>query len=46
MLDVRERLLANRAESAENTPDEFSAVMKSEATKWARVIKEANIRAE
>jgi tripartite-type tricarboxylate transporter receptor subunit TctC len=46
MPDIRERLMANGAEPVGNTPDEFGAFMKSESAKWARVIKEANIRAE
>ena len=46
MPDIRERLMANGAEPVGSTPDEFGAFMKSESAKWARVIKEANIRAE
>ncbi len=29
-----------------NSPEEFGAFMKSESAKWARVIKEASIRAD
>jgi tripartite-type tricarboxylate transporter receptor subunit TctC len=46
MPDIRERLMETGAEPVGNTPDEFGAFMKSESAKWARVIKEANIRAE
>jgi len=46
MPEIRERLLASGAEPMGNTPEEFGAFMKSEAVKWARVIKDANIRAD
>jgi tripartite-type tricarboxylate transporter receptor subunit TctC len=46
MPDIRERLMETGAEPVGSTPDEFGAFMKSESAKWARVIKEANIRAE
>lgn len=29
-----------------STPEQFGAFMKSETAKWARIIREANIRAE
>jgi tripartite-type tricarboxylate transporter receptor subunit TctC len=29
-----------------NTPDEFAAVIKAEAARWAKVIRAANLRAE
>ena len=44
--DVRDSLMAQGTEPVGSSPEEFSAFMKSEAAKWARVIKEANIRAE
>jgi tripartite-type tricarboxylate transporter receptor subunit TctC len=44
--DVRERLAADGAEVVANTPDEFAAYIKSELTKWGRVVKAAGIRAE
>jgi tripartite-type tricarboxylate transporter receptor subunit TctC len=44
--EIRERLIANGAEPVGNTPEEFGAFMKSEAAKWARVIKEANIHVD
>jgi len=29
-----------------STPDDFGTFMKNEAAKWAKVVKDANIRAE
>ena len=42
--DVRERLLSQSTEPVGNTPQEFAAFMKSEHTKWAKVIKAANVK--
>jgi len=42
----KERLLALGADPADSTPEQFAAFIKSEHLKWARVIREANIRAE
>ena len=44
--DVRERLLAQSAEPVGDRPEEFGAFVKSEYVKWAKVAREANIRAE
>ena len=44
--DARERLYAIGAEPMSGTPEEFSAYIKSEMTKWAKVIKAAGIKAE
>jgi len=44
--EIRERLLANGADPVGSSPEEFGAFMKSEAAKWAKVIKEANIHAD
>ena len=44
--DVRDSLIAQGTEPVGSSPEEFGAFMKSEASKWARVIKEANIRAD
>lgn len=41
--DVRERLLAAGPEPASTTPEEFGNIIKSEFTRWARVIKESGI---
>jgi tripartite-type tricarboxylate transporter receptor subunit TctC len=44
--DISERLSAQGSDPVGSSPDEFGAFMKSETAKWARVIKEANIRAD
>lgn len=44
--EVRERMTALALESWPSTPEEFGAYMKSENAKWAKVIREAGIRAD
>ena len=44
--DVRDRLAAVGAEPGGNTPDQFGAFIRSEGTKYARIVKEANIKIE
>jgi tripartite-type tricarboxylate transporter receptor subunit TctC len=44
--DVGEKFVEMGADPVGSTPAEFGAFMKSESGKWARLIKEANIRAE
>jgi tripartite-type tricarboxylate transporter receptor subunit TctC len=44
--EMHERLLALGADPVGNSPQAFAAFVKSEHEKWARVIKEAGIRAE
>ena len=44
--DVRERLLSQGMEPVSNTPDEFAAYIRSEMTKWARVVKASGARPE
>jgi tripartite-type tricarboxylate transporter receptor subunit TctC len=46
MPDIKERLSAQGSDPVGSSPEEFGAFMKSETAKWARVIKEANIRAD
>ena len=46
MPDIKERLSAQGADPVASSQEEFGAFMKSETAKWARVIKEANIRAD
>ena len=46
MPDIRERLSSQGADPVGSSPEEFGAFMKAETAKWARVIKEANIRAD
>lgn len=42
--DVKEKLAAQGATLVGNTPEEFAAFIKSEIEKWAKVVKEANIK--
>lgn len=44
--EVTRVLLSQGAEPIGSTPEEFTAYMKSEIDKWARVIREAGVRAE
>lgn len=44
--DVRARLSDQGFEVVGNSPDEFAAVMKSETSKWARLIKESGIKGD
>lgn len=42
--DVRERLGSVGAEPGGNTPEQFGAFIRSEAVKYARIVKDANIK--
>ena len=44
--DIREKLHAMGADVIGSSPDQFAAFMKAETAKWAKVVKQANIRAE
>jgi tripartite-type tricarboxylate transporter receptor subunit TctC len=44
--DVRERLEALGFNPIANTPEEFGARIKTEFARWAKVIRDANIRIE
>lgn len=44
--DVRQRLLNDGAEPVGSSPEEFAAYLRSETTKWAKVIKAAGIQPE
>lgn len=44
--DVKERLASVGAEAVGNSPDAFATFIRSERTKYARIIKEANIRVD
>ncbi|MPZ46326.1 MAG: tripartite tricarboxylate transporter substrate binding protein [Betaproteobacteria bacterium] len=44
--EVKERFTRDGADVIGNSPQEFAAYVKSETAKWAKVIKEAGIRAE
>ena len=46
MPDINERLSLQGADPVGSSAEEFGAFMKAETAKWARVIKEANIRAD
>ena len=41
--DVKERLFNAGAEVVASSPEEFAATIKSEMTKWGKVIKDAGI---
>lgn len=42
--DVRERIAANGADPVGNSPEEFATFIRNERTKYARIVKEANIK--
>ncbi len=42
--DVEEALAKQGAEPAASTPEQFSALIKSELAKWAKVVKESGVR--
>ena len=42
--DIREKLIAQGTDPVGSSPEEFALFMKSEALKWSRVIKSANIK--
>ena len=42
--DMHERLAQLGLEAAVNSPDEFAAVINADIAKWAKVIKDANIK--
>ena len=44
--DMRDTLINQGAEPVGNTPEEFSAFIKSETAKYARVIKDAGVKAD
>ena len=44
--EMKERLAADGSEAVGNTPEQFGAHIKSEVAKWAKVVKEAGIKAE
>jgi tripartite-type tricarboxylate transporter receptor subunit TctC len=44
--DVKERLLAGGLEPLGSAPDDFTAYLRAEVAKWAKVIKQAGIRVD
>jgi tripartite-type tricarboxylate transporter receptor subunit TctC len=44
--DIVERLSSQGAEPVGNTPEEFTALVRSEITKWANLVKVADMRAD
>jgi tripartite-type tricarboxylate transporter receptor subunit TctC len=44
MPDIRDKLVAQGTDPVGSSPEAFAQFMKSEAVKWARVIKDANIK--
>jgi tripartite-type tricarboxylate transporter receptor subunit TctC len=46
LADVKERMAVLGFEPVANTPEEFAARIKFEVPKWAKVIRDANIKAE
>ncbi len=44
--EIRDSILAQGALPVVSTPEEFATFLKAETAKWAKVIKDANIRAE
>jgi tripartite-type tricarboxylate transporter receptor subunit TctC len=44
--DLRDRLVAQGADPAGTTPEQYAAFVQNEITKWARVIKAAGIKGE
>jgi tripartite-type tricarboxylate transporter receptor subunit TctC len=44
--DLRDRLVAQGADPAGTTPEQYTAFVQNEITKWAKVIKAAGIKGE
>ena len=44
--EVRDKIQSMGADVIASRPEEFAAFMRSETAKWAKIVKEANIRAE
>ena len=44
--DVKERLARLGAEAVGNSPAEFSAFIRAEIGKWARIVKQAGLKAQ
>jgi tripartite-type tricarboxylate transporter receptor subunit TctC len=46
MPDVKEKLVGLGAEPVGNTPEEFSALVKTEVVKWAEVVKKSGAKVD
>ena len=46
LADAKQRLLESGIEATPSTPDQFAAYIQSETKKWAKVVKDANIKVE
>lgn len=46
MADIRTTLIAQAVDPAPSTPEQFSAFVKAEITKWARVVKASGLKPE
>lgn len=44
--DVKKRLLENGIDAVSDTPEQFAAYIRAETTKWASVIKDANVKVD
>ena len=44
--EIREKLIAMGLEPAGNSPAEFEAMIRSEISKYAAIVKQANVKAE
>src|SRR5262249_32951236 len=44
--EMRDKLGSQGAEVRTNTPDQFAAFIRDEKAKWAKVVKEANVKVE
>jgi tripartite-type tricarboxylate transporter receptor subunit TctC len=44
--EMRERLAAQGAEVLTNTPEQFSTFIRNEKSRWAQVVKAANLKVE
>ena len=43
---VKKRLLENGIDAVSNTPEQFAAYIRAETTKWAAVVKDANVKVD
>ncbi|MEO8442143.1 MAG: tripartite tricarboxylate transporter substrate binding protein [Betaproteobacteria bacterium] len=46
MPDVKQKLLDSGIEATSNTPEQFAAYAQAETKKWAKVVKEANVKVD